>query len=236
MNKKFYITYADLPLSDAPRAWVEVNAEAIRYNYRRVSEEIAKKRPECSIIAVIKGDAYGHGITECTRIFLSEGCRSFALANVEEALCTKRVCDRYGVRADILIFGATEPALIGEVRADGTRCGEIVYSLPEAFRGLRISTDSGVWAAELGEVRISGRAAEALGAPLAIFTQDLAAASAELSGNAQTLITVNTGNGSIEFTVDGKSGMPTSICEKNQSGEAITEFKITEYKTQNPSE
>lgn len=115
MNKKFYITYADLPLSDAPRAWVEVNAEAIRHNYRRVSEEIAKKRSDCSIIAVIKGDAYGHGITECTRIFLSEGCRAFALANVEEALCTKRVCDRYGIRADIIIFGATEPALIGEV-------------------------------------------------------------------------------------------------------------------------
>ena len=115
MNKNFYITYADLPLSDAPRAWVEVNAEAIRHNYRRVAEEIAKKRSECSIIAVIKGDAYGHGITECTRIFLSEGCRAFALANVEEALCTKRVCDRLGIRADILILGATDPALIGEV-------------------------------------------------------------------------------------------------------------------------
>lgn len=115
MNKNFYITYADLPLSDAPRAWVEVDAAAIRHNYRRVSEEIAKKRPECSIIAVIKGDAYGHGITECTRIFLSEGCRAFALASVEEALCTKRVCDRLGVKSDILILGATEPALIGEV-------------------------------------------------------------------------------------------------------------------------
>ena len=60
MNKNFYITYADLPLSDAPRAWVEVDAAAIRHNYRRVSEEIAKKRPECSIIAVINiGDGEG---------------------------------------------------------------------------------------------------------------------------------------------------------------------------------
>ena len=31
MNHKFYITYADLPLSAAPRAWVEVDAEAIRH-------------------------------------------------------------------------------------------------------------------------------------------------------------------------------------------------------------
>ena len=115
MKHDFYITYADLPLSRAPRAWVEVDASAIRHNYRTVAAAIAKKRPSCSIIAVIKGDAYGHGITECTRIFLSEGCRAFALANVEEALCTKRVCDEIGIRADILILGATDPALIGEV-------------------------------------------------------------------------------------------------------------------------
>lgn len=115
MDHKFYITYADLPLSAAPRAWVEVDAEAIRHNYRTVAAEIAKKRKGCNIIAVIKGDAYGHGITACTRIFLSEGCRAFALANVEEALCTKKVCDELGVKADILILGATDPALIGEI-------------------------------------------------------------------------------------------------------------------------
>ena len=115
MKHDFYITYADLPLSRAPRAWVEVDAAAIRHNYRTVAAAIAKKRPSCSIIAVIKGDAYGHGITECTRIFLSEGCRSFALANVEEALCTKRVCDELGIQADILILGATDPSLISEI-------------------------------------------------------------------------------------------------------------------------
>ena len=76
MKHDFYITYADLPLSPAPRAWVEVDASAIRHNYRTVAAAIAKKRPSCSIIAVIKGDAYGHGITECTRIFLSEAPKS----------------------------------------------------------------------------------------------------------------------------------------------------------------
>ena len=48
MNKNFYITYADLPLSDAPRAWVEVDAKAIRHNYRTVAAEIAKKRKDCA--------------------------------------------------------------------------------------------------------------------------------------------------------------------------------------------
>ena len=125
---------------------------------------------------------------------------------------------------------------LGEVRADGSRCGEIVYSLPEAFQGLRIKTDSGVWEAELGEVRISGRAAEALGAPLTPFMQIRAAESAELTADAQTLITVSTGNVMLEFTVDGESGLPISICEKTSSGEMVMEFKIAEYKIQNPSE
>lgn len=115
MEHNYYITYADLPISTAPRAWVEVDAAAIRHNYRTVASAIAEKRPSCSIIAVIKGEAYGHGIIECTRIFVSEGCRAFALANVEEALCAKRVCDELGVSADILILGATIPSLIGEV-------------------------------------------------------------------------------------------------------------------------
>lgn len=142
MEQNFYITYADLPLSQAPRAWVEVDADAIRHNYRTVAAEIAKKRENCRIIAVIKGDAYGHGITECTRIFLSEGCRAFALANVEEALCTKKVCDSLGQTADILILGATEPALICEVGRH-----DLIQTIPSfdyAKRLSRAATEAGV--------------------------------------------------------------------------------------------
>ena len=142
MKHDFYITYADLPLSRAPRAWVEVDAAAIRHNYRTVAAEIAKKRASCRIIAVIKGDAYGHGITECTRIFLSEGCRAFALANLEEAICTKRVCDELGVSADILILGATDPALIGEVGRH-----DIIQTIPSfdyAKRLSRAASEAGV--------------------------------------------------------------------------------------------
>ena len=142
MKNDYYITYADLPLSDTPRAWAEVDAAGIRHNYRKIASRIAEKRPECSIIAVIKGDAYGHGITECTRIFLSEGCRFFALASVEEALCTKRVCDRFSACADILIFGATELALIGEVGRH-----DLIQTIPSfdyAKKLSRAATEAGV--------------------------------------------------------------------------------------------
>ena len=80
------------------------------------------------------------------------------------------------------------------------------------------------------------KAEEALGAPIAPFMQIRAAESAELTADAQTLITVSTGNVMLEFTVDGESGLPISICEKTSSGETVMEFKIAEYKIQNPSE
>ncbi len=134
MKHDFYITYADLPVSGNPRAWVEVDASAIRHNYRRVLAGISEKREGCSVIAVIKGDAYGHGITACTRIFLEEGCRAFALANLEEALCTKRVCDEMGVGADILILGATDPALISKIAEH-----DLIQTIPSFDYAKRLS-------------------------------------------------------------------------------------------------
>lgn len=125
---------------------------------------------------------------------------------------------------------------LGEMREDGTRSGEIVYSLPDAFAGLRIRSDSGVWEAEQGGVTVSGAAAESLGAPLAPFMQRGSAGSAESitseNGEARTLIKVPSESGNLEFTVDSKSGLPVFLTEKNSAGETVMEFKITEYKTQ----
>lgn len=135
MEHGYYTAYADIPVSAAPRAWAEIDAAAIRHNYRTVAAEIKKKRKDCNIIAVIKGDAYGHGITECAKILLSEGCRAFALANLEEAMCAKRACNSLGKDADFIILGATEPSLIGEVGRNG-----IAQTIPSFNYAKRLSS------------------------------------------------------------------------------------------------
>lgn len=126
--------------------------------------------------------------------------------------------------------------LLGEIREDGTRSGEITYSLPDAFAGLKIKTDSGVWEAELYDVSISGTVAERLGAPLAPFLQSNNAISAEIKNSAgdgaQTLITVQTDCGTLEYLIDSKSGLPIFLREKGSSGDVIMEFKISDYKIQ----
>ena len=123
---------------------------------------------------------------------------------------------------------------LGEMREDGTRSGEIVFSLPDAFRGLQVRTDSGIWEADLDGITVSGISAEALGAPLAPFTESVSAIGAELkkseNGEARTLITVPSDGGSLEFLIDSKSGLPVFLTEKNTAGEMIMEYRITDYK------
>ena len=43
------------------RTWVEVDTSAIEENTRRLSRFVAPAR----VIAVVKGNAYGHGLIEC---------------------------------------------------------------------------------------------------------------------------------------------------------------------------
>lgn len=122
---------------------------------------------------------------------------------------------------------------IGSRREDGTRSGKIAFSSPAAFSGLCVRTDCGVWEAELDGIKISGRSAEALGAPLAPFMQKNNAVSAELTesteGELRTLITVPAVGGCFEFLIDGKSGYPVLLRERNDAGETVMEFKISEY-------
>lgn len=123
---------------------------------------------------------------------------------------------------------------IGDEREDGTRSGELIFTFPESFAGLCVRSDSGVWSAELDEAVVSGKAAEALGAPLSPFMQKNNAVGAELikksDGGTATLITVESGGGSFELLLDGESGYPVLLREKNGAGEIIMEYKITEYK------
>ena len=125
---------------------------------------------------------------------------------------------------------------LGGERDDGTRSGEMIFTAPDAFRGLCVRTECDIWEAELDGVKISGIAAEALGAPLAPFMKNNNAESAELiktsDGETQTLITVPTDGGSVEFFIDSKSGYPILLREKNSAGETVMEFKITDYKIQ----
>jgi alanine racemase len=65
------------------RAWIEVDHEALANNLavlRRLAGE------ECSVIAVVKANAYGHGAIEVSRTLLDHGAERLAVATLGEGL------------------------------------------------------------------------------------------------------------------------------------------------------
>jgi alanine racemase len=85
-----------------------IDLSALRHNYR-----LARELSGARALAVVKGDAYGHGALRCAQA-LQEEADGFAVACIEEALQLREA----GVHAPILLlegfFEASELALIAQ--------------------------------------------------------------------------------------------------------------------------
>ncbi len=80
-----------------------VNLAALRRNV----EHIRHSLPEhTGLLAVVKADAYGHGMVQVARAALQAGASHLAVALVEEGTTLRDA----GVQAPILVLGATSPA------------------------------------------------------------------------------------------------------------------------------
>lgn len=77
--------------------WIEIDLDLVRQNYKEVSAVLDEK---VRMIAVIKADAYGHGLGEIARFLYQNGVDFFAVSYLGEALELRR----QGLKANILIF------------------------------------------------------------------------------------------------------------------------------------
>jgi len=70
-------------MESAPRAWATIDLDALRHNLGRVRELC----PDAGIIAVVKADAYGHGMAQCAAALrgADAGICGFAVATMDEA-------------------------------------------------------------------------------------------------------------------------------------------------------
>lgn len=84
------------------RTWIEVSLDALRHNYNTIKDSLT---PGTDIIAVVKADAYGHGVENVVKEFSANGCKWFAVSNLEEAMQVRSVNDE----CSILILGYTPP-------------------------------------------------------------------------------------------------------------------------------
>lgn len=80
------------------RAWAEIDLDAIKNNIRIIRERTSTK---AMVMAVVKADAYGHGVREVTKTLLENGADRLAVATADEAI---QLRDE-GFNVPILILG-----------------------------------------------------------------------------------------------------------------------------------
>ena len=87
-----------------------VSARALTHNARLIRSSLPES---VRLMAVVKADAYGHGLAYAARAFLEGGAQALAVAIVEEAAALREA----GVTAPILILGgAGEDSIDDAVR------------------------------------------------------------------------------------------------------------------------
>jgi len=80
--------------------WTEVNLDAIAQNVKNIKQLIGEKK---ELMAVVKGNAYGHDILEVSSVVLNKGATRLAVARLEEGIFLRKA----GITVPILILGLT---------------------------------------------------------------------------------------------------------------------------------
>lgn len=86
------------------RTWVQVDLNAVRYNFNSIKEKVSK---ETKILCVLKADAYGHGAEFLVKEYERLGADYYGVSNLDEALQLRKA----GTKKPILIFGYTPPEM-----------------------------------------------------------------------------------------------------------------------------
>lgn len=103
------------------RTWAEIDEKALLHNF-----EIIKQTTKSKICAVVKANAYGHGVEIVAPALQKAGADFFAVSNIEEAVELREI----GITKPILILGYTPCEYVCELeKHDISQC---VYSLEYA--------------------------------------------------------------------------------------------------------
>ncbi len=89
-------------------AWAEVNLNHIRDNYNLIRDKIGK---DVKILAVVKAEAYGHGMMPVSKLLAENNVDYLGVARVKEAIQLRKG----GISCPILLFGPFSPTQIDTV-------------------------------------------------------------------------------------------------------------------------
>ena len=85
--------------------WIEIDLAALRHNCRALQRRLGTAT---RMLAVVKSDAYGHGMVAVARVLHEQGVRDFGVAEVHEGVMLRQA----GISGAIVVFlGAGKEAL-----------------------------------------------------------------------------------------------------------------------------
>jgi len=87
---------------------VEIDIAALQHNFQSIQQTIGQ---QVSVMAVVKSDAYGHGLLACAQAIYQAGGRTFGVAEVWEGVALRRS----GLQGEIVILLGSSPESYGEI-------------------------------------------------------------------------------------------------------------------------
>ena len=84
--------------------WAEIDLQAVSHNFKNIRRIV---KPQSGVMAVLKANAYGHGLVEVAGRVLADGADMLGVARIDEAIKIREA----GFDAPVLIFGHTPPGL-----------------------------------------------------------------------------------------------------------------------------
>ncbi len=112
-----------MPVPRPTRA--EIDLAALRHNFQEVLGAVGRG---CDVLAVVKADAYGHGVGHVAPALAAAGARLFGVALVEEGVALRRL----GIEQPILVLGGVFPGQEAEILTH--RLTPVLYDLNGARR------------------------------------------------------------------------------------------------------
>ena len=77
--------------------WAEISLSALRHNFRVLQRHVG---PNVTICAVVKCNAYGHGVEECAPALAEAGATWFGVTSTDEAIVLREA----GIAGRILVM------------------------------------------------------------------------------------------------------------------------------------
>lgn len=167
------------------QSWVEISLPRLRSNVqalRRRLESIGGEgeygssplRRPCRLIAVLKADAYGHGLELIGRCLVELGVEDYAVSRLDEGLRLRRIAPR----SRILVLEGCWPGQEGEFRSADLRCAVFDHRPHPSGIAAELKLDTGMNRLGIDWRQASSRADE-LGQALAGVYSHFASADCE---------------------------------------------------------